>query len=93
VGGSVLGIGEHGQKMTAVEGGISIVAHACVRGEEKWVGQIHATVILTDDIFPFTINCFKWLVVEDTIQLGIENELADEPSPFRGKGLEVLVIS
>ena len=89
----VFRVGQHGQEMSAVEGGGVVVADSGIGGEKERVCEVYAAVVVADDILAFPVDCLERLVFQNTVELGVENKLADEPTSFWGEGFKVGVFS
>lgn len=93
VSGGVFGVGEHREQMAAVEGSGVVVADPGVGGEEEGVGEVNSAVVVADDGLALAVDGFVGLVVEELVELGVEDELADEPAPVGGGGGEVGIVA
>ena len=91
--GSIFGVGDHRQEVTTIESGGIVVANSGVGGEEEGIGQVNASIVVANDGLTFAIDGFDGLVIEELVEFGIEDELADEPTSIGSVGFEVGIIS
>ena len=80
--------------MTTCEILVRVVTHAHGFGQEKGVGQRNARQPLAADHFkPFLPPVCHCFISKDALELGIEEELADQPAAIGGVGGHILVFA
>ena len=102
--GNLLGIGDHGQQVTACEHRIVVVTHADIRRQQEGIGNTlpqrssatagtQVNAIVTDDSHPLAIDGSHPYMVNQFIDLGIENKLANQPASVVGESTFLFMVT
>ena len=103
VGSDLLGVGDHRQQVAAGKRGGVVITHTDIAWQQEGVGnalpQVMAAepfanidAVVADDVHLYAINRSNARMVNQVIDLGIEDELTDQPAAVASEAFQMCIL-